>query len=440
MVGAIALSSALLFCVTTRAQSGSPQNGDDLYWIGNNTQSWTDPALIWYDEGAGSSNPVQGPVSISNATSNTYGFFFIGNNSSGGTTYGTVAPTGMGFSQTLYANYISFLDGFNSTNTTTIGRTVNDSLANPLNMESGWEIADRGVGGTVTFQQYAPGVTPSTFGGMYINLDASGSIVAVTGSNVVINTNVTGSGGLTIDKPPTDNGAGGTVTLQVNNNNGNEYTGGTTVNAGTLVIANPYSSISSATGTGPITVNSGGTLAGHGLALGNTTINTGGVLSPGTGSSPGILTVGSNQVGGGLTIHGTLDINISGGGTTAGVNYSQVDVLGSLTLDATSARLVVNALNPSALQIGQKFDIVLDNGSAPTVGFFSGLPEGSTVTDSAGDTYKISYLDNGDGGTVPNDVSLTVESLAVPEPSTVASFLAGSSLIGLGMFVRRRRS
>lgn len=55
----------------------------------------------------------------------------------------------------------------------------------------------------------------------------------------------------------------------------NTYSGGTTINAGTIIINN-----SSALGTGAITVNSGGTLNLNGFTISNTIINNGGTVIP----------------------------------------------------------------------------------------------------------------------------------------------------------------
>ena len=428
---ALAAAAGLSVCGTAAAQT--PQSGDNLNWIGGTTNSsWTSPNLVWNDVGGVSAGP--GPISLSSSANQalTYGFFFLGNNASAG----TVAPNVMSIDQSLNANFISFLDGFAANNSMTIGRSVNDGLAKPLNLVNGWQIADRGVGGTVNFAQYATNNAPGQFGGLYFNLNGAGGITAVTGANVVLNVNVAGSGSLSVDKPPTDNGAGGTVTLVVNNSNGNSYSGGTTVQAGTLVIAGGSSTVS-ATGTGAITVNSGGTLAGNGVGISNTTVNSGGLLAPGaTVGTVGRLTLGGGGLNSGLTINGTLGVDIVGGGTTAGTNNDQVAVSGNLTLNATSSHLVLSSVNPAGLKVNDKFFIVLDSGTLPVAGTFNGLLQGATVTDPAGDPYTINYLDNGDGGTLGNDVSLTVTNV-VPEPSPALLALVGlAGLVGL----RRWRS
>ncbi len=78
-----------------------------------------------------------------------------------------------------------------------------------------------------------------------------------------------------------------------------------------------------------------------------------------------------------------------------------------------------------------------NDGLDPVVGTFQNLAQGATVRDNLGDSFTISYLDNGDGGTLGNDVSLTVTGV-VPEPSTWA--LLGLGVVGALMASPRQRS
>ena len=70
-----------------------------------------------------------------------------------------------------------------------------------------------------------------------------------------------------------------TVTLTT----ANTYKGGTAVTSGTLLVDNTSGS---GTGTGAVTINSGGTLGGSGTISGATTLNGGGDLFP-SASTPG---------------------------------------------------------------------------------------------------------------------------------------------------------
>lgn len=111
----------------------------------------------------------------------------------------------------------------------------------------------------------------------------------------------------------------------------NTYTGGTTIDAGTLEVgdsAHPAASIA-----GNVTVASGGTLMGHGTIEG--TVTNSGDVHP--GGSIGVLTVGGNYT---QASNGTLTIevtpNVSAG---PGVGYDQLAVSGSASLAGTLAVL-----------------------------------------------------------------------------------------------------
>jgi hypothetical protein len=56
------------------------------------------------------------------------------------------------------------------------------------------------------------------------------------------------------------------------------------------------------------------------------------------------------------------------------------------------------------------------------------------VVTSGLDVFSINYADNGDGGVVANDISLTV--IAIPEPST---WLTATLALGALAFAQRRR-
>jgi outer membrane autotransporter protein len=74
-------------------------------------------------------------------------------------------------------------------------------------------------------------------------------------------------------------------------------------------------------------VNGGGTLGGAG-SLGNVTVNSGGTLSP--GNSPGILTVNGD-----LTLNSGATTIMQIDGMTLGTQYDHIDVTGTATLDGT---------------------------------------------------------------------------------------------------------
>ena len=73
----------------------------------------------------------------------------------------------------------------------------------------------------------------------------------------------------------------------------NLYQNTTTISGGTLLVNNTSGS---GTGSGGVTVQSGGTLAGNGIITGDITVQSGGILAPGYGI--GTLTVGNLTLGG----------------------------------------------------------------------------------------------------------------------------------------------
>jgi autotransporter-associated beta strand protein len=167
----------------------------------------------------------------------------------------------------------------------------------------------------------------------------------------------------------------GTLTLAA----ANTYTGGTTINAGTLSVTN---ATGSGTGTGAVTVNSGGALGGSGTASGPVTVNTGGAVSPGV--VQGILTVGSisfaadsvlnfeitDQTAGdrltvtnlnGLTINGG-DVNLFVPGSTTAFSangvYNLIGYSGTIGGAGISALSVTNTVAGKTYAFGENAGFV----------------------------------------------------------------------------------
>lgn len=232
-------------------------------------------------------------------------------------------------------------------------------------------------------------------------LGAGGVITTATGSTQIAST----IGGADFTKS-----GGGTLTLS----GANVHTGGTTVNAGTLLINNTSGSGS---GSGSVIVNNSGTvLGGSGTMTGPVTVNSGATLAPGaTANSTAILSTGTVTL-----LSATLAINVNG--TTAGAFYDQFNVSGAITITGSTLALDFGAFTPAATD---KFFIALNNGTDAVTGTFSsvtGLPSGFAVV----------YDADSAGGAIGNDIVIE----AVPEPSTWCMAAFAAAFIG---FKSRRR-
>jgi hypothetical protein len=150
------------------------------------------------------------------------------------------------------------------------------------------------------------------------------------------------------------------------------------------------------------TVTFNGALRGNGSFAGPTVDNSSGQVLP--GSSPGLLSINSYKQS------GTGDLRIDLAGTTAGTQYDQLAVFGTVSLGGTLhvALGFVPAVNDT-------FTIINNDGTSDKVtGEFNSLPDGGTITVN-GVSLQINY-NGGDG----NDVTLKAVSTAATAPPTVA--------------------
>jgi fibronectin-binding autotransporter adhesin len=182
----------------------------------------------------------------------------------------------------------------------------------------------------------------------------------------------------------------GTLTLSSTDT----YFGSTTVDAGKLVVDGHLLNTT-------VTVNGGGTLGGDGKVPA-TTVQTGGVLSP--GDSPGKLTAASLSLATGSAFNEEL------GGTTAGSQYDQLVIPAGGTVALGGATLNVSILNGFVPTVGQQFTIIKNQGGGSVVGTFF---QGST-DNFDGYVFGINYA-----GGAGHDVVLTVLSKDVTSQVSV---------------------
>jgi MYXO-CTERM domain-containing protein len=222
----------------------------------------------------------------------------------------------------------------------------------------------------------------------------------------------------------------------------NTYSGGTTVSGGTLLVNN---TVGSGTGTGVVTVNNGGTLGGSGKINGATTLNSGGMITPGAGNTSADTTLhGSSLIwNGGGTISLELgattgdELNLTGALTKGTAGTFTIDLLNVGITSQTSYTLLTFASTTFSLA---NFNIELPTG-------FSGTPvETSTGLSITNLEALAGELPVGDGSNAMNGMSMLPpgdaqqgvggEIVPTPEPG-------GGSLLVLGVGTllgwRRRR-
>ncbi|MEY3895957.1 MAG: hypothetical protein RLZZ214_1477, partial [Verrucomicrobiota bacterium] len=227
----------------------------------------------------------------------------------------------------------------------------------------------------------------------------------------------------------------------------NTYTGTTAVNQGTLEISgsgsiNTTGGVTVASGstfrynssvayTGGALTNNGGTITGTGtigVAVNLDTIAD--VLAP--GNSPGIQVYNANQSWSGFTYQWETN-NFTG--TTAGTDFDQIGITGTLTLGGTSYGLDLISLLASnaAGNVPNFSDTSRSWTILTTTGGITGFNAGDWTIDSGAFTSSPSWTGTWSLAQSSNDLVLTYA--VVPEPN--AAMLVG----GLGMLalLRRRR-
>jgi autotransporter-associated beta strand protein len=272
-----------------------------------------------------------------------------------------------------------------------------------------------GEGGSTWFLRDSTGGTArvEVFGNG--NLDISGhnlpgvTIGSIEGSgNVLLGANnlTVGSNNLskTLSGVIQDGGiAGGTVgsltkigTGKLSLSKPNTYTGGTTLNKGTLLVKN---AIGSATGSGAVQVNAG-TLEGVGKVDGAVTVGTG----AGTTSKANLLAGNSNTSPGTLTINNA--VTFQSDSTYKCVLNRSTGKASKLTAFGVtinnSAQFTFADIGTGTLATGTVFRVIDNTSNLPISGRFRNLSNGLVLT-SNGTNFKVSYT----GGT-GNDLTLKV--------------------------------
>ena len=294
---------------------GTYVNGGTLELVNNFYAGGTGPVAMnnatFYLNGVGTSTAL---ACVGTNTLLTYGqpyanFSLLGggwlNLSLGGG--GTFSPGGdwSGYNGTLYFLTSNWLRVYGATTFGSSNAVWNFGTVGGINNRSG---------GVTVYMGALFGGTGTALAGASTTANYTDYVIGGVNTNSVFNGTITDGAAATsvaFQGP-------GSLTLGGNNT----FSGGLTVNAGTLYVNNLTGT---GAGTGVVTINSGATLGGNGSIGGIVSMAAGATLSPGNNNVTGLLTITNN-----LTLNNGSTLQFS-----LGTYSDQVDVTGDLTLGGT---------------------------------------------------------------------------------------------------------
>ena len=228
----------------------------------------------------------------------------------------------------------------------------------------------------------APGVTLTSVQGDGLVSLGSSRLTIKNRLNITFSGVISGAGAL---------GKSGKGKLELTN--ANTYAGGTTIREGTLLV---NTTSGSATGTGPVQVDSGalggiGTISGT-VTIGSDTPGNGSFLTPGQNiSHPGTIIIQSSLT---FASDGFFNVGLTRGLVTGNV------IANGATIQSGAQFAFFNDRGVT-VPVGAIFTLISNTAATPIAGVFDNLPDGLLFTDH-GNTFQVSYH-GGDG----NDLTLT---------------------------------
>jgi fibronectin-binding autotransporter adhesin len=373
----------------------------------------------------------------------------------GGTTPSVLTIGSAGSVDTITGNFC--LDGFtpgvptNSANAFTVMLGGNNALPSTSQSAAsvGNVIINGQSSGTYNTTLDVAGFSPTINGLVSVGPYVATAFVTNSGANATLTLGYNNATAI-YQGTITDAGAGHTLAI-IKQGTGvqtftgsNNYLGGTTINGGTL-LADSSDTTNGSTGSGLVTVNSGGTLAGSGVVKGGITVNSGGTLTAGAGGAsgaPGLL----NANYGTTTLANGSNFNVKVNNVTgaAGTNWDEVlmsllsvsstvniNLYGLTAADVAGATPGFNNTTSFTLQIATLSGVSQSTLSGELADF-SLNTSNFTISNpiSSGGTFTLLALADGPGS------YLDLQYNATPEPGAAMLVLAATVPM---LNTRRRR-
>jgi autotransporter-associated beta strand protein/T5SS/PEP-CTERM-associated repeat protein len=400
---------------------------------GTGSSTWTNSSELLVGNESNGSLSVTGGGSVSN----TIGFIGYGPGISGAATVGggmgtsiwtSSGPLAVGYFGTAT---LSIMGGGNVSNTiAVIGNSSGSNGVVTVGGGTGTAIWTNfgliyvGNGGSGTLNINSGGIVSSrglAGGNAASSVKFNGGTLAIVADNTASNTINLLSGGGTLHIPdPGDlisftgsiGGAGaltktGSGSLELISSN--TYSGGTTINGGSLLANNAFGS---ATGSGAVTVGSGGALGGSGTIGGSVT--NAGLLAP--GSSAGTLNISGNYI---QSAGGKLQIELA-----SATAFDRLDVTGTVSLAGALQVSLLSGYQPLA---GSNFDILDFTSLTGSFGSFLLPPLPAAVRWNTSQLYslgRISVTLSGDlnGDFVVNAADYVIWRKGIPDTYTQTDY------------------
>jgi len=398
---------------------------------------------------------LTGTNSYTGGTTIDAGTLQLGNGGTTGSIVGDVVDNGvLVFNRSDLVNFAGTISGSGTVRQIGAGTTVLsgiNSYAGGTSILGGTlqVAADANLGaaaGGLTFSNGTLRTTASFASSRNAGLTGAGTILTDAGTSFALSGLISGAGSLA------KSGAG-ILTLSGNNN----YAGATNVNAGTLRINGNQSAA-----TGLVTVASGATLAGSGTIGGSVNVLNGGILAP--GNSPGTLNINGDlalaggsvlnfefgeagvvggalndlvNVGGNLTLDGTINVNVSTGGNFGGGIYRVFNYGGTLIDNG----LALGSMPPGSnvtVQTSVAGQVNLINSDGLSLSFWDGAggPKFNNVVNGGSGTWHLGGADNnwtGADGSINAAYADGTFAIFAGAPGTVTVDNSGGAVTATGM-------